>query len=261
MGRVGRSGVGRVGPGVEGGIAAGGTGPGLWLLVPQRVDQVGFLVGAPPAPWRVGVDLVHTSDDPPYPSALDLVAHGVGEGLGGRPAVDAVAVVVEEGVERPQRQPPVHAEDGSARRSEAAPPEFDRFGMGRRHREVLGIGWLAAHAVRPPAPQRFVEFVELVEDRDAAARQLLELPVEVGELHPQDVALGLELAPPLVRDLLALAQRLRAAEALALLALGAGDDPSHMVVVLVRVGVVGVGGVGGVRGLFVRHGGLARSME
>jgi hypothetical protein len=53
-----------------------------------------------------------------------------------------------------------------------------------RHRQLVGIGRLAAVAVGHAGPQRLASVIEAVDDLDAARRQRAELLVELGQLHP-----------------------------------------------------------------------------
>jgi len=189
------------GPGVERGPAAGRTGPGLGLERIERIDEVGFLVAPGPAPPCVGVDLVDAALDPADSAPSHLVAHGIGERLGRGLAVDRVPVVVEQDVQRPEREAPVGAEDRPAARSERASPQLDGIGVGGWHGQLVGVGRLTPVAVRPAWPEGLPGVVEAVDDLDAACGQHLELPIGVGELHPELVTVGLEAEASLVRDL------------------------------------------------------------
>jgi hypothetical protein len=60
------------------------------------------------------MDLIHPSSDPADMAFARLVSHGVGQGLDGSGAVDAVAIEVEEGVQLGQAQPAVAGQDGDA---------------------------------------------------------------------------------------------------------------------------------------------------
>lgn len=195
---------------MERGIGAGRAGPRLGVEVQHRVTEAGFRVGPPPAHRRVGVDLVDAALHPADAAPGQLVAHGVGQRLGGRLAVHGVAVVVEQGVERPELQPAVDAQDRPARRPQATAPQLPGLRMGRGHGELVSVRRLTAEAVGPAGPQRLPGLVEPVEDLDPPVGQVLELLIQVGQLHSEFVALRLEPDPALVGDALDLPERLSA---------------------------------------------------
>jgi hypothetical protein len=206
-----RCGTGLVGGGrwwgIEGGGGAGGGGPGVGVAVEVRVDEVGFGAALAAAGGRVRFDLVDASGDAADPALVDLVAHRIGEGLGRGGTGDHVPVVVEVDVQRPEREATVLAEDGPAAGAEVSSPERDRFGVGRRHRELVCVGRTAAAAVRCWGPQGVARLVEALEHLETLGGQCRELLVGVGELQAEQVALRLELDPVLARDVLGLAER------------------------------------------------------
>lgn len=155
-------------PEAQGGGRTGSVGPGLWVVGLHRVDQVGLVVLAPAAAGSVGIDLVHASSDPADPASGHLVAHRIGERLGGRAAVDLVPVVVQQGVQRPQREAAVLAKDGAAARTQAAPPHLDRLRKHGREWDLLGVGGLASGSVRRAGPELVSELVEAADHLDAA---------------------------------------------------------------------------------------------
>jgi len=122
-------------------------------------------------------------------------------------------------MERTERQTPVHPQDRPTAGAEPAAPELDRLGVGGRHGELLGIRGLPTYAVGPAGPECVPCVVEAPEDLDPPVRHRREIPVELRELHPEQVALGLEVDPVLPGNSLDLPERQVLAVALPLLAL------------------------------------------
>jgi hypothetical protein len=105
-----------------------------------------------------------------------------------------------------QGEAAVRAEDRPAAGTERPSQQLDRLRVRRRHRKLVGIGRLAAHAVRPPGPELVSRTLELVEDLDAAGGRDGQAFVELGELQPEQVTVRLELHPSLLRDALVAAE-------------------------------------------------------
>lgn len=198
---------------------SGSSRPRLGVERQCGVDEVGFRVGPPAAERGIRIDLVDATSDAAHPTALDLVSHRVGDRLGRGGAVHGVPVVVQEGMERAERQTPVHPQDRPTAGAEPPAPELDRLGVRRRHRKLLSIRRLPAYAVGPAGPECVSGVVEAPEYLDPPVRHRCEIPVELRELHPEQVALGLEVDPVLPGNSLDLPERQVLAVALPLLAL------------------------------------------
>jgi hypothetical protein len=75
---------------------------------------------------------VDAATEPEGAAALDLVGHGVGEGLGGMGRVDPVAVQVQPGVQLGQGQRAVGAQDRQGHRAQTASAQRDGLGIDHR---------------------------------------------------------------------------------------------------------------------------------
>lgn len=128
------------------------------------------------------MEVVGASPDPHGPLLLDLVAHGIGEGLGGCGTCDRVAVVVQGGVELAQLERPVAGDQLQGRAAQARPPELDRvvvrWGQGR----FLHAGRTAARPMGRAGPDLFSELVEAVQRKEALHADLVELLVHLCQL-------------------------------------------------------------------------------
>lgn len=182
-------------PGAQGASRTGSVGPRFGVVGLHRVDQVGLVVFAPAAARGVGVDLVHASSDPADPASGHLVAHRIGERLGGRAAVDLVPVVVQQGVQGPQREAAMLSKDGATARTQAAPPQLDRLRKHGWEGDLLGVGGLASGSVSGAGPQLVSELIEAADHLDPARGERVQFSICVGQLHHQLGTLGLEPDP------------------------------------------------------------------
>lgn len=210
----GRSVVGDRGVQRRGG--AGSAGPGIGIEGDEWVDATGVTsdrrirwiakVGFGPTavgPCRSCVEeLVGTSGDAHDPASLDLVAHGIGQGLDRRLARHEVAVVVEEGVQGAKRGTSVAAEDRSAGASEVSSPQFERLRVCGRQWQLGRIGWDASGSMRCSWPEVVAQGIELLEDRQASISEGRQLAVGAGQFRHQVVPTGLEPDAPVARHAL-----------------------------------------------------------
>jgi hypothetical protein len=146
------------------------------------IDEVGLPSHPSSGSFEVGVQRVGAARHPDGSAPRDLVAHGVGERLGRVVARDGVAVVVQEAVQGAQGQDAVAAEEGDAGGSQAAAPELERIVDGRWERGLLDAGWPATSMVGRAGPEVLTDLVELVEQPEARAGEVVQLVVGGGEL-------------------------------------------------------------------------------
>ncbi|MBX3285734.1 MAG: hypothetical protein KF703_10360 [Actinobacteria bacterium] len=161
--------------------------------VEPRVDERRLLPAEPGGGGVVVGDGVDGPFDPPEAAEGDLVAHGVGEALGGPRAVDLVPVVVDPGVQRPQGERAVLAQDGAGEVAQGSAGDAAGVGLCRWDRGLVGRRWSAALVLRVHRPQELAAVVEVVEGVEALAGEPVDLGVDLGEPCEVLVAGDLEL--------------------------------------------------------------------
>jgi pimeloyl-ACP methyl ester carboxylesterase len=127
--------------------------------------------------------------------ALDLVAHGVGQG-GHRPSGGhEVPVAVQQPVQLPQRQRTMAAEDREAGDPQIAPADGLRSLGGRRERAAVDIG--RAPPLRPwhGWVQLLTEVGERIDDGPALLGRLQEVGIDRRQAVDQGIPLGLQVDP------------------------------------------------------------------
>jgi hypothetical protein len=96
-------------------MEAGMSDPRCGVVVEPGIFERWFLPAEPSGGGLAVSDGVDRSADPLESSEPHLVAHRIGEALGGPAAVDLVAVVVDPGVEVTESKRTVTAQDRSRR--------------------------------------------------------------------------------------------------------------------------------------------------
>lgn len=170
--------------------------PGGLVVAEPWVHQGWFgaeLSGRVPA----GVDLVDGAPDPPGPAGADLVAHGVGQGLRGVVAGDGVAVVVEQGVERPEAEGAVTTQHGASGPAKGSTGHRPGVGLDRGQGRLTDGRRAAALLAGDDGPQLVSQLIGAAERRETATGDSEDLLLARVDVVEGLVSFDLELEAPL----------------------------------------------------------------
>ncbi|CAN5762751.1 hypothetical protein BH10ACT1_BH10ACT1_08440 [soil metagenome] len=170
-------------------------------MVEPGVAERGFEAAVPAGGGLVGGDGVDGPFDALQAAFGDLPAERVREGFDRVRVVDDVAVVVEPGVDRPQGERTVTAEQGAAGLAQGATADGASVGLGRRDGAFAHGGWSAALVVGDPRPELLAPLVDAGEGFESTSGELVHLAVDLVELGEELVSLDLEGDPPHAVDL------------------------------------------------------------
>ena len=142
-----------------------------------------------------GFDGVDAPADPHGSARLDLVAHGVGQDLGGVDAVDHVAVLVEAGVELRQGEGAVAAQDSQRCGSEGPTGDGPGVGLDRGQRRAAYRRGTTALVVRDDWPQPVTDGVGLNQVGHPSGGELVDRRLDAPDGVEEAVPLHLQLDP------------------------------------------------------------------